>query len=199
MTGLRPDTEPSADALEAAGSLLNKLDADHITEVRAASWSIATRLTAAHFARFRAAGVREAYTHCLQLADNMTNQRALIRDLMQLAGVEKFKRTTKCLVCNKNPRVEDGGMLCQPCRDKVDEHPNMAEREWRPIESAPRDGEWVLTCIAGTLIPFVAAFDDEPGDPCWFSFNRAYETGCKGQPYQPTHWMPLLSIPGASP
>jgi hypothetical protein len=75
----------------------------------------------------------------------------------------------------------------------------LEARRWRPIETAPKDGEWVLTCIAGTLLPFVAAFDDEPGDPRWFSLNRAYETGSSKQPYQPTHWAPLLSLPPAPP
>jgi hypothetical protein len=69
---------------------------------------------------FAKAGVEKAYLNCLQLADDMTNQRTLIRSLMKLAGVETFKRTTKCLVCMKNPRAEDGGMLCQQCRDQID-------------------------------------------------------------------------------
>lgn len=43
---------------------------------------------------------------------------------------------------------------------------------WRDIETAPKDGTWVLSCIAGSLIPFVAAYDDDGSEPCWFSFNR---------------------------
>jgi hypothetical protein len=39
-------TKPSAEALDAAGKLVNQLDADHITEIRAASWNIAIRLVA---------------------------------------------------------------------------------------------------------------------------------------------------------
>ena len=39
----------------------------------------------------------------------------------------------------------------------------LEANQWRPIETAPKDGEWLLTCIAGTIIPFVAAYDDEPG------------------------------------
>lgn len=81
---------------------------------------LASRLLPAFVDAFRREGVERAYKNCLQLADDMTNQRALIRSLMKEAGVEKFKRTTKCLVCGKNPREEDGGMLCQSCRGRVD-------------------------------------------------------------------------------
>jgi hypothetical protein len=71
--------------------------------------------------------------------------------------------------------------------------------EWQPIETAPRDGTWILASCVGQLIPMVAAFDDDDDSMCWFSFNLVYERAVRhGEPerkFKPTHWMPLPEPP----
>lgn len=75
--------------------------------------------------------------------------------------------------------------------------------EWQPIETAPKDGRWVLLCgfdpdddpvYGSTNPPAVVAFwrEDDWGDEwayCfWDSDWRSFVDG-------PTHWMPLPEPP----
>ena len=62
--------------------------------------------------------------------------------------------------------------------------------EWRPIETAPRDGTKVLLCEADQPTEIVLG---------WWLQNawRDYgDIGCGGfDDYNPTHWMPLPEPP----
>lgn len=69
------------------------------------------------------AGRKEGLEKALKLTDEMTNQRDLIRKLMALADIEKFERTTRCVLCRKEPRADDGGMLCLKCRSLGEDQP----------------------------------------------------------------------------
>lgn len=73
---------------------------------------------------------------------------------------------------------------------------------WQPIETAPKDGTWVLACREGSKIPMVSAYDDDDDEKYgarWFTFNLALETAMKKtEPdyiWKPTHWQPLLEPP----
>ena len=74
--------------------------------------------------------------------------------------------------------------------------------DWQPIETAPRDGTWVL--LAGGSIEYGWDGDSAPAvvagqcvrpDPeCWqFAW---YDGGYYGEYENPTHWMPLPEPPG---
>lgn len=75
--------------------------------------------------------------------------------------------------------------------------PELPQR-WLPIDTAPKDGTWILVCRRGELYcengftPLVAMFGiyhpNAKGDGCWRDTNR-HKT------YEPTHWMPLPSPP----
>lgn len=59
--------------------------------------------------------------------------------------------------------------------------------EWQPIDTAPRDGTWVLIA-AQNLYPCDAQW--AKGDYCegWCDIGGFFST-------QPTHWMPLPPCP----
>ena len=70
----RATDAPTPEATDAAGSLLNKLDAEHITEVRAASWSIAVDILARALDAFAKAAVEKERARCLaHVADVVRN------------------------------------------------------------------------------------------------------------------------------
>lgn len=65
--------------------------------------------------------------------------------------------------------------------------------EWLPIESAPRDGTFILAILQGESEPGV------PYIPCVVSYNGSWEMAdlcesCQGT-YEPTHFMPLPEPP----
>lgn len=71
--------------------------------------------------------------------------------------------------------------------------------EWQPIETAPKDGGWVL--LMGGRIGFQWDGDTKPPLVCgqfvnnagwWFAF---YDSGWLGEYENPTHWMPLPEPP----
>lgn len=63
---------------------------------------------------------------------------------------------------------------------------------WRPIESAPRDGTWILAFCEPALIPVLLRFcsaSDGWTDEIADSYGSVVS-------YRPTHWMPLPALPG---
>ena len=80
---------------------------------------------------------------------------------------------------------------------------------WQPIETAPKDGNFVLVC-SGLNVGvglFSAWTRDERGlvmgfeeDPDQDSYRDRWEWAASGEiDPEPTHWMPLPAAPGASP
>ena len=86
--------------------------------------------------------------------------------------------------------------------DDIDSLCRMAlaalEQEWRPIETAPKDGTWVLLGSNGT--------DSSSGT--WVTQGYFYDEGWRGETTddgapgycvlhdsQPTHWLPLPTPP----
>lgn len=63
---------------------------------------------------------------------------------------------------------------------------------WQKIETAPKDGTWVLVCNEKYYYPETAAFKtyhpNAQGEPTW----RSKSMGTK---IYPTHWMPLPDKP----
>lgn len=75
----------------------------------------------------------------------------------------------------------------------------LVEREWRPIETAPKNGTRVLLAFPHVHRPIEAWFD-----PCterWYGIGvELSEKGSfPGIGSFPTHWMPLPQVPGAKP
>lgn len=75
-----------------------------------------------------------------------------------------------------------------------------AESEWRPIETAPKDGTEVLLFGIRANIPnriVVGHYTQGGGDeqprfgPDWFHYNGSYFSTCQN----PTHWRPLPPPP----
>jgi hypothetical protein len=63
--------------------------------------------------------------------------------------------------------------------------------DWQPIETAPKDGSFVLAYNAGSM------FQDMVEETMWivqFSGGR-WRIALDGQSAQPTHWMPLPAPP----
>ena len=64
---------------------------------------------------------------------------------------------------------------------------------WRPIGTAPRDGQavliWCPNEYEGNGGPHVAAYMDWPDHPGWYSHVSAQ--------HSPSHWMPLPEPPAA--
>ena len=67
-----------------------------------------------------------------------------------------------------------------------------AMSEWRPIETAPKDGTQLLLCVGGWR--FIGWWGQQYGNlypPSWCEGER-------GENLQPTHWMPLPDAPEES-
>ena len=72
-----------------------------------------------------------------------------------------------------------------------------AMSEWRTMESAPRDGSFILLCRAGedyeysthVYVGTYVLFDDDPCDCVWLADGLYHSDGCF------THWMPLPEPP----
>jgi hypothetical protein len=78
--------------------------------------------------------------------------------------------------------------------------------EWQPIETAPKDGTWVLLCggkitygwdsesYPPSVVGQWARPDSDIGyrDDWQFAW---YDSGCYGYYESPTHWMPLPNPP----
>jgi len=76
--------------------------------------------------------------------------------------------------------------------------------EWQPIETAPKDGTWIIVFggITGddeedrsfAVAQWSNLLNGGTTDPRWmFAW---YDGGYYGQYYDPTHWMPLPPPPG---
>ncbi|WP_392352975.1 hypothetical protein V8F63_09505 [Brevundimonas sp. LF-1] len=61
--------------------------------------------------------------------------------------------------------------------------------EWRPIETAPRDGTEVIAMIARKRIRLAWYFKPSSRTEGWLDEN--------GRSIKPTHWLPLPPEPGA--
>jgi hypothetical protein len=64
----------------------------------------------------------------------------------------------------------------------------MAQHEWKPIETAPKDGTRALLWIEPTEIAMPFAWDGERWMGDDYPLNMAW----------PTHWMPLPAPPEKS-
>lgn len=72
--------------------------------------------------------------------------------------------------------------------------------EWRSIESAPRDGTWILAVVS-PFVPAVAKWRVERGSFEYiaadnFSSDEQYKEWLMAtDPWAPTHWLPLPATP----
>jgi hypothetical protein len=65
---------------------------------------------------------------------------------------------------------------------------NVAQSAWQPIETAPKDGTEVIV-VERHLVRI--SFWDEPRGGVWSKWPGR-------EPWDPTHWMPLPTIPALS-
>lgn len=66
---------------------------------------------------------------------------------------------------------------------------------WQPIETAPKDGTWMIIFVADSPLyanPFMARWDKRPGGGWWAGFDGYGEDDLVRAP---THWMPLPEPP----
>ena len=100
---------------------------------------------------------------------------------------------TAVIYCtNRDCEANNGGV----CRETWQNRPQIValqaektEREWKPIETAPKDGTDVLAYVPETDQQFVIYWHQH--DKCW-----AYAVCELGTIYCiPTHWMPLPQPP----
>lgn len=63
----------------------------------------------------------------------------------------------------------------------------LKDREWQPIETAPKDGSAYLGVIAPNGQPFIAFYEEEDGHQCQIQTEPKL--------HKPTHWMPLPQPP----
>ena len=74
--------------------------------------------------------------------------------------------------------------------------------EWRPIETAPRDGTYVLLWTPGFNVPRIGSFRVDDGfsgneSPLWLDDSYDdFSCGYASTPLSATHWMPLPPPPG---
>lgn len=86
------------------------------------------------------------------------------------------------------------------------------DMEWKPIETAPKDGTWIITTCGNNFLPCIVRwcdFLDWPElfhsdfiKPRWLGDEQGREQTneqlfdeISGSTYEPTHWMPLPQQP----
>jgi hypothetical protein len=71
----------------------------------------------------------------------------------------------------------------------------QALRAWQPIETAPKDEDWVLVLVKERIYP-----NGRPAFAYWHerSEKPGYWRECRGNAVIPTHWMPLPDPPTAA-
>lgn len=88
-------------------------------------------------------------------------------------------------------------------REIVEYLENRKTDPWQPIETAPKDGTFILACVKG-FTPAVAqwATDFRPEGEFTFLESGMFakeshwdEMIADSDPWQPTHWMPLPAAP----
>ena len=69
---------------------------------------------------------------------------------------------------------------------------------WQPIETAPRDGSWIITAGGGADFGMPMKWCDRVGAwECDALMLEDWDDQAEGYS-RPTHWMPLPPAPGAS-
>lgn len=63
--------------------------------------------------------------------------------------------------------------------------------EWQDIETAPKDGRWILAVVSG-FIPDVVHWDGHYG---WWTGQDDFIEGECDEMWRPTHWQPLPPPP----
>jgi hypothetical protein len=75
-----------------------------------------------------------------------------------------------------------------------------AVSEWQPIETAPKDGEWILAAVID--LPCGGIYLSMPRSENWrpnnYSFGGGLWKDWSGTGVNVTHWMPLPAPPGGS-
>lgn len=118
-----------------------------------------------------------------------------------LAGYAPGGYMCKCCICEAPFDGDKRAFSCLECAVRA----AKAASRWEPIETAPRDGQHVLACIAGTSFgwwdgkaapPFqtVVHWWGNPGEEGFYTSINELEPQ---QPFQATHWKPLDAPPAA--
>ena len=73
----------------------------------------------------------------------------------------------------------------------------MSEHKWQPIETAPKDGTWLILYTTEGVHPGFWGPTYFDYDPDWITY--CHRSDCETVPGVPSHWMPLPAPPeGAS-
>ena len=67
-----------------------------------------------------------------------------------------------------------------------------AEMQWKPIETAPKDGTWIMVS-AGEWEPEAACWSESVWLTGWYCGGGRSDS--YGPSFDPTHWMPLPPPP----
>ena len=97
-----------------------------------------------------------------------------------------MREFTDCVFCERLGNPDLDPPRCKGCDQAFDAGRERSQVEWKPIETAPKDGTHVLVMTKDRIVQIAYCGDGE----FWW---RAFE---HGQIYpQPTHWMPLPDPP----
>ena len=100
----------------------------------------------------------------------------------------------------RSPRYQERIAACKRAMRDGKARVMLKESAWHPIETAPRDGTWVLLkggmmdmeaqyeVDAGSGPPCVAAFWNAPMDAWTFAF---WDGAWRSDYENPTHWRPI--------
>jgi hypothetical protein len=88
-------------------------------------------------------------------------------------------------------------VLASETRDLAAQIDDALNRQWQPIETAPKDGTRILAyeiTDADDTQPQIVCWLDEPDKPGWYiCFDH---TPCHGEIWKPpTHWQPIPEPP----
>lgn len=117
---------------------------------------------------------------------------AIMRDPLRTGGWEGSEKTARAFE-SYSTRAKDRHDALHALLSP----PAQGANGWLPIESAPKDGTWVLVCIDRLYLingftPQVAYFGtyhpNTPGAECWRNSQRHVLA-------EPTHWRPLPDPP----
>ena len=72
--------------------------------------------------------------------------------------------------------------------------------DWRPIETAPKDGTSVLVAWKDwrsvDIVSWYQAVDTDDGQPGWMLRRGHFRLGSVGADPEPSFWMPIPAKPG---
>lgn len=124
------------------------------------------------------------------MSDQMAQDRALVEVLRRPHPAQVGPYQCTCATCDVRHQAADA--IARRLTD-------AEQAQWRPIETAPKDGTFVLACHVG---PWAETYEQwrAPMTVAWRGFHpnapgKKQWRNSDGKPVGPTHWMPLPAPP----